>query len=114
MTKLTLSIRTMNFEEQRKAGLHNPGLMLDYQNKSYFLNAGTKDDIGVWKHGAGLYVLTLYGYCGYIGLDAYMPNGSDPVNSIFLQEYEAEEILGRKWKDLSTRTIAIRLMEYLM
>jgi hypothetical protein len=89
-------------------------MMLDYQNKSYFLNAGTRDDVEAWRHGAGLYVLTMNSYCGYIGLDAYMPNEPDPVNSVFLQEYEAEELLGRKWKDLSTRTIAIRLMEYLM
>jgi hypothetical protein len=39
-------------------------------NQSYFLNAGTRDDVEVWKHGAGLYVLTLNSYCGYIGLDA--------------------------------------------
>jgi hypothetical protein len=104
----------MTVEEQRHYNLHNKGLMLDYQANSYFLNAGTRDDIEVWKQGAGLYVLTLNSYCGYIGLDAYMPNVPDPVNSIFLQEYEAEEILGSKWKDLSTRTIALRLMDYLI
>jgi hypothetical protein len=104
----------MTHEEQRQHNLHNKGLMFDYLNHSYFLNAGTRDDIEVWKLGAGLYVLTLNGYCGYIGLDAYMLNEPEPINSIFLQEYEAEEILGKKWKNLSTRTIALRLMEYLI
>jgi hypothetical protein len=88
--------------------------MLCYLNHSYFLNAGTRDDIEAWKQGAGLYVLTLNGYCGYIGLDVYMPNEPEPVNSVFLQEYEAEELLGKRWKDMSTRTIASRLMEYLI
>jgi len=114
MLKLNAPVRKMKLEEQLHYKIKNAGLMLDYQNKSYFLNAGTRDDVEVWKHGAGLYVLTINGYCGYIGLDAYMPNEPDPVNSVFLQEYEVEELLGRKWKDLSTRTIALRLMEYLM
>jgi hypothetical protein len=114
MTKLNTPIRTMKLEEQRYYQLHNKGLMLDYQNNSYFLNAGTRDDIEVWKHGAGLYVFTLNGYCGDIGLDAYMPNETEPINSIFLQEYEVDELLGKRWKDMSTRTIASRLMDYLI
>ena len=114
MTKLNVQIRTMTLEEQRHYNLHNKGLMLDYLNQTYLLNAGTRDDIEVWKQGAGLYVLTMNSYCGYIGLDAYMPNESEPINSVFLQDYEAEELLGSRWKDLSTRTIALRLMEYLI
>jgi hypothetical protein len=114
MTKLNAPVRTMTLEEQRHYQQHNAGMMLDYQNNSYFLNAGSRDDIEVLKHGAGLYVLTLNGYCGYIGLDAYMPNEPEPINSVFLQDYEAEELLGKRWKDLSTRTITIKLMDYLI
>ena len=64
MTKLNAPLRLMTLEEQRHYQLHNAGLMLDYQNKSYFLNAGTRDDIEVWKNGSGLYVLTLNGRWG--------------------------------------------------
>jgi hypothetical protein len=114
MTKINAPVRLMTHEEQRHYQLHNKGLMLDYQANSYFLNAGTRDDIEAWQQGAGLYVLTINSYAGYVGLDSYAISKVEPINTVFLQDYEVDELLGSKWKDLSTRTIAMRLMEYLI
>jgi hypothetical protein len=104
----------MNIEEQRNTGLHNTGLVLDYQNRSYILNAGSSDVLEVFTQSIGLYVLTLNSYAGYVGLDSYVLSEAEPINTVFLQEYEVVELLGSKWKDLSTRTIAIKLIEYLI
>jgi hypothetical protein len=114
MLKLNASIRTMTLEEQLSYKLHNPGLMLEYQNRSYVLSAGNRDSVEVFAQGIGLYVLTMNNYAGYVGLDSYIPPEQDPINSIFLQEYEVEELFGVSWKDMSTEDIALRLMEYLM
>ena len=114
MLKITASIRTMNLEEQRSYKLINPGLMLELDERSYFLNAGTNDVIEAFKQGVGLFVLTINNYAGYVGLDSYVISEAEPINTVFLQEYEAEEVLGKRWKDMTTRTIASRLMDYLI
>jgi hypothetical protein len=104
----------MTLEEQRNAGLKNKCLMLDYQNRSFVLNAGNSDVVEVFTQSIGLFVLTLNSYAEYVGLDSYVLSEAEPINTIFLQEYEVVELLGSKWKDMSTRTIAIKLMEYLI
>jgi len=114
MTKIVPLIRRMTFEESQLRGLHSRGLILEHQSQSYFLNAGTRDTIHVFTRSIGLYVLTINIQLGYMGLDAYMPQEPDPINTIFFHsEQDIAEVLGSKWKYMSLRTITTRLMDYL-
>ncbi|MBJ6750969.1 hypothetical protein [Geomonas anaerohicana] len=114
MTAIRPTIRRMTFNEASEAGLHSRGLILEHQGKSYRLNAGTSDTITVFTRSVVLYVLTINRGLGYIGLDAYMPNEPDPVNTVFLHsEHDATEILGA-WRQLSAKTIALKLTDYLI
>ena len=115
MLKLNACIRTMTFEEQRHYQLQNAGLMLDYQNKSYVLSAGTTDKVEVFLNGVGLYVLSWNAGLRYLALEEYHLGHDEPVNSVFLwKEQEMFEVLGPKWKVLSSETKLQRLMEYLI
>ena len=115
MLKLNASIRTMTLEEQRYYNLQNPGLMLDYQNKSYVLSAGNRDCVEVFAQGVGLYVLTWNAGLRYLGLEEYHIGHTEPVNSVFLwKEQELSEVLGPRHREMSSQTKVIRLIEYLM
>jgi hypothetical protein len=115
MTAITPAIRRMSFEEAYQAGLQNRGLILEHQGKSYQLHAGLSDKIHVFEQSIYLYVLTINNALGYIGLDAYLPNEQDPINTIFLHsEYQFTDYLGIKWRQLSPATIAKRLSNYLI
>ncbi len=82
MTKIIPAIRAMTYQEADKAGLHSRGLMLDYENRSYRLNAGTRDPIHVFTRSIYLFVLTINRPLGYLGLYAYVPMGEEPINTI--------------------------------
>ncbi len=114
MVKIIPVIRPMTIEEQRSTGLVNPGLMLEYGSKSYFLKAGNRDKIECFVVGVGLYVLTSNSNLGYVGLDAYQIGHDEPVNSIFCQEQELYEVLGPRWRAMSSETKVQMLMEYLI
>jgi hypothetical protein len=105
----------MTYQESDKAGLHSRGLMIDYDKRSYRLNAGNQDTIHVFTRSIYLFVLTINRSFGYIGLDAYMPMEEEPINSIFLHsEHHISELLGRHWSMMTPETLATRLVEYLM
>lgn len=105
----------MNFEEAQKLKLQNRGLILEYQGRTYNLNAGISDKVHVFTRSICIFVLTINNSLGYIGLDAYMPSEPDPINSTFLHsEYQFSEYLGAKWHQQSPRTIAQRLVDYLI
>ena len=114
MLKLNASIRTMTLEEQRYYKLINPGLMLDYETNSYVLKAGRRDKVECFVMGVCLYVLTSSSSLGYVGLDAYQIGHDEPVNSVFCQEQELYEVLGPRWRAMSSETKVQRLMEYLI
>jgi hypothetical protein len=89
--------------------------MLDHQGMTYVLNAGTSDRIYVFRESVCLYVLTVNRSLGYVGLDAYMPEEPEPINSVFLHiEQHIADVLGPEWEDLSPRTMALRLTDYLV
>src|ERR1039457_1563495 len=70
MTPIMPTIRSMTFQEADSAGLHSRGLILEYQGKTFNLNAGTRDTVHVFTSSIFLYVLTINRPLGYIGLDA--------------------------------------------
>jgi hypothetical protein len=105
----------MTFQEADSAGLQSKGLILEHKGKTYNLNAGTSDTVHVFASSIFLYVLTINRPLGYIGLDAYYPSEGDPINTIFLHsDYQITDALGLKWMQMSPKTIASRLNNYLM
>jgi hypothetical protein len=115
MTAIIPTIRRMTFEEANQAGLHLRGLMLKHQGQSYRLNAGTSDTVHIFRESIYLYVLTINSSLGYIGFDSYMPMEPDPINTIFFHsEKDMKDVFGARWKQLSPRTMALRLTNYLI
>ena len=115
MLKLNASIRTMTLEEQLHYKLQNPVLMLDYQNKSYVLSAGTRDKVDVFVNRVGLYVMTWNAGMRCLGLEEYHLGHDEPVNSVFLwREQELSEVLGSQWRNMQPETKVLRMMKYLM
>ncbi|MEA5115676.1 MAG: hypothetical protein VB050_16790 [Geobacteraceae bacterium] len=115
MTPIIPSIRMMTYEEVNQKGLFNRGLKFEHQGCSYNLHAGMSDKVYVFTRSICIYVLTINRSLGYIGLDAYMPEEPNPINTIFLHdEDQIIECLGGKWGQLSPRTVAERLIEYLI
>lgn len=115
MTPIMPTIKMMTYEEADEKGLLNRGLVLEHEGRSYYLNAGLKDKIHVFSRSIYILVLTINFPLGYIGLDAYMPNEKEPLNSIFLHsEYQITEYLGRYWRSMSPITLATRLVDYLI
>lgn len=115
MKEVEPNVKMMTYEEADQKELLNRGLVLDYEGKIYFLNAGLKDRIHVFSRSIYLFILTINNSLGYIGLDAYIPNEQDPINTIFLHsDYQITDYLGRNWKQMSTVTMAHRLADYLM
>ncbi len=115
MTPIIPTIRMMTYDEADRAGLNSRGLMLDYENRSYQLNAGARDTIHVFTRSIFIFVLTLYRSLGYMGLDTYMPMEEEPINTIFLHsEQQIIELLGKHWNRMTHGTLVLRLVEYLM
>lgn len=115
MKEVAADVKMMTHEEADHKGLFNRGLILDYEGRTYFLNAGLKDKIHLFNRSIYLFVLTTNIPLGYIGLDVYFPNEQDPINTIFLHsEYHFSEYLGRNWRQLSASTVAQRLSNYLI
>lgn len=115
MKEITPVIRRMKFDEAYQLGLHSRGLILEHQGRNYHLNAVLSDKVYVFTRSICIFILTVNRLLGYIGLDVYMSNEPDPINTIFLHsDYQITESLGRRWEQLSPRTIAERLVEYLI
>ena len=91
------------------------GLMMEHNNRNYYLNAGLSDTIHIFTKSICIYVLTINRPLGYIGLDAYYPTEEDPVLTIFLHsDYQITDALGTRWQQMSPRTIATRLTEFII
>jgi hypothetical protein len=105
----------MTWDETFNKNQMNRGLILEYEGRRYFLNAGTSDKVHVFTRSIYLFVLTINRSLGYMGLDAYVPLEDEPINSIFLHsEYQMKEYLGKNWNRMTPDTLASRLTEYLM
>ena len=115
MTQIQPTIRSMTFDEADHAGHHSRGQILEYENRTYKLNAGTSDKIHVFSRSIYQFVLTINRSLGYVGLDAYVPLEEEPINTIFLHsDYQIKELLGNHWNQMTPETLATRLTEYLM
>jgi len=115
MTPLKPTIRQMTWDETFNKKQHNRGLVLEYEGRSYFLSAGTSDQIHVFTRSIYLFVLNINRQLSYMGLDAYAPLEEEPINSIYLHsEHHIRELLGKNWNLMNPETVATRLLQYLM
>lgn len=111
MQQIKPTIRSMTFDEQVEYGLCNRGLMLEQEEVTYLLTAGTTDSLYVFKGGSVVYVLTLNLNLDYVALDVYVGHEEEPVDSVFLQgSWAIEECLGKRWRSLTVSTMATRLI----
>lgn len=95
-------------------GTYINALMLHYNNNYYHLQGGTRDTIYCFTEATGIYVLTINKALGYMGLNSYMTPEPDPINSVFLHNFqEIKETLGPKWEYLQPLTIVQKLINYL-
>ena len=115
MIKIIPTIRTMTINETRQKGRYSPGLVLEHQGHTFNLNAGTSDTGAIFSHSIYLYALTISSSLGYIGLDAYVPNEPDAINTIFLHsEQDMVDVLGARWKRFSLKTLTLKLADHLI
>ncbi len=112
MTPIYPTIRTMTFDEDREFGYFHQGLMLEHNSVSYRLTAGTKDNLHVLESGPELYVFIQNTSLDYLGLDIYMPEEEDPIDSIFLQgDYAISDCIGHDWRSLSINQLVSCLVQ---
>jgi hypothetical protein len=109
MTPIYPTIRIMTETEARTYGFFRPGLMLEHSGLSYRLSASTKDNVQAFTSGPTLLVLSLNTGLDYIGLDVYLGQEQEPIDSIFLQGDVASEALGDNWHILPLSSLATRL-----
>jgi hypothetical protein len=114
MNPITPSIRLLSHQESLEAGIQIRTLILEHQGNNYHLHGGTRDTIHVFAEGLAVYVLTINKRLGYMALNSYMTPEPDPINSMFLHNYqEIRDTLGRNWEQMKPETIVMRLIEYL-
>jgi hypothetical protein len=114
MQPITPFISVLTYQEALETGLQIRTLILNHNGNNYHLQGGTRDTIHVFTEGLGIYVLTINKALGYIGLNSYMAPEPDPINTMFLHNYqEIKETLGPKWKGMKPVTIVQKLINYL-
>jgi len=113
MTAIKPTIKLFTSDKDN-AGIQINSLILEHQGNNYHLQGGTKDTIHVFTQSIALYVLTINKRNGYIGLNSFMAPEPDPINSIFLHNYEdITETLGKKWEQMKPETIVQKLIDYI-
>lgn len=106
-------IRDESIESQIKGNRYNPNKVISYKGKEYECGIGTNDCFRVFVEGEYLIVFAFNFGLGYTGIDVYSLETQEEVGNIFLQDYEAEEVIGENWDDLSYITLAKRMMDHL-
>lgn len=113
-------VRSEPYAWQRQAGRYNPGRQLIIKEKGYRrivpIGAGSSDDVEVFRDGDLYYVVSMNAAYDYAGLETFPadPLAHQAGGEIFLQaDHEIREILGPRGLQLTPRTIARRLAEYL-
>lgn len=117
----------LDFGETWKPGAYGPSKTMTFKDGSgehmVTLSAGMGDDITVFQdEGARAsivspgypirtYLLAVNTGLPYVGLEVF--EGDEAVGSVFLQEWEVEDRLGKRGADLNPRTIVQRLIPYL-
>lgn len=113
MKRIYPAIRKMTHDETTNHNLHNPGLMLEYCKLLIPLSAGYSDAIVIYRNTNSLLILITNRQIGYIGLDEVDCLDGDIIGSVFLEEYQIKDCIGRRWLQMKPETLIRRLSEYL-
>lgn len=113
MKRIFPSIRKMTTEETRQHNLHNPGLIFEYINLMIPLSAGYSDTIQIYRYKNSLLILITNRNLGYVGLDEIDCLDGDIIGSVFLQDYQLKESVGKQWFQMKPETLIKRLLHYL-
>ena len=113
MKRIFPSIRKMNYEETNQHNLQNPGLILEYINLMIPLSAGHSDTIQIYRIENSLLILITNRNLGYVGLDEVDCLDGDIIGTVFMQEYQLKESVGKQWFHMKPETLIKRLSPYL-
>jgi len=112
MTQIAPHIRLMTPEETRTTRLINAGSVIDYEGTTIPIAAGRSNRVLIFKESTVLYVLSVNYRHEYIGMEIFDSASGEEYDNIFLHyQWELEEYLGRRWRELAPKTIIRRLME---
>ena len=115
MTAIKPTIKLFTSQEDDSTGIHINSLILIHKDNHYQFHGSTNDTIHVFGESIALYVLTINGSNGTMGLNAFMQPEPDPINSVYLHTLkDIKDTLGAKWEQLSSKTITMKLINYLM
>ncbi len=113
MKRIFPAIRKMTPDETTSHNLQNPGLMIEYCNLMIPLSAGYSDAIMIYRNGNSLLILITNIQIGYIGLDDVDCLDGDIIGSVFLEEYQIKDCIGRRWLQMKPETLLRKLPDYL-
>lgn len=113
MKRIFPTIRTMTWDETSSHNLKNPGLVLEYCNLMIPLSAGHSDNIKIYRNSNSLLILITNTQLGYIGLDEVDCLDGDIIGTVFLEEHQIKENIGRRWLQMKPETLIKRLTNYL-
>ena len=110
MKQIFPTIRIMTPEETRTVALINAGSVIDYDGISIPISSGRSDHVYVFVESTAIYVLSINYRHEYIGYEVFDATSGEEYENIFLQyEWELDEYLGSRWKDLLPSTIVCKL-----
>lgn len=113
MKRIFPTIRKMTPEETSGHNLQNPGIILEYCHLMIPLSAGYTDTIQIYRNGNSLIVLITNNQLGYIGLDEVDLLDGDIIGTVFLEEHQIKECIGKNWQQMKPETLIRRLSDYL-
>jgi hypothetical protein len=113
MKRIFPTIRKMTWEEQREAGLQNPGLIMEYCRLRIPLSAGYSDTVEIYRYGNSLMILSVNRQLEYVGLDEVDCLDGQIIGSVFLEGCHIIECIGNRWLQMKSETLVKRLREYL-
>lgn len=112
MTAIIPTIRLFTSKDN-DTGIRINSLILEHKGDNYHLHGGTRDTIHVFTQSIALYVLSINRGNGTMGLSAFMTPEPDPINSMYLHNYqEICEYLGNKWESMKPVTIVQKLINF--
>ncbi len=107
------TIRKMTYEETNQHNLQNPGLILEYINLMIPLSAGYTDSILIYRTEYSLLILITNRQLGYVGLDEVDCLDGEIIGTVFLEDYQLRESVGKQWFHMKPETLIKRLSAYL-
>ena len=114
MTQIAPHIRLMTLEETRASQLIHAGSVIELEGATIHIATGRSDQVHVFKESTVFYVLSINHKHEYIGMEIFDAASGEEYENIFIQnQWELEDYLGMRWRELAPKTIARKLREFL-